>query len=368
MFGIDPSLYYPLHLYTILIFTLIVYHKLSSIQGYNVLKVQDGMRWMPLFLFVLIVFVGFRPLSYLFGDTLNYALIYEKAKNGDFINEGDWLFNMLIILFSKFTTVEWFFLTIMIGYVVPMYLACKRLQPKSANLLMLFCLGAFSFYTYGTNGIRNGMACSFFILALTYIICEKPKILTFCVLSFVAISIHKSVALPFLAALFASYYNKPKMMFYFWIVSIGVSLVAGGAVSSFMGAIGFDDRIQGYIGQQGILEEGAVFSHTGFRWDFLLYSSMPILLGWYVIMKRGIVNRSYYILLATYIYSNAFWVMVIRAPFSNRFAYLSWFLYPIVLAYPLLHLPVFKIHHSKKTAMILLAHFGFTFIMWLIGK
>ena len=73
---------------------------------------------------------------------------------------------------------------------------------------------------------------------------------------------------------------------------------------------------------------------------------MPIILAWYIIFKRRIkVDFNYILLLGVYIYSNAFWVMVIRASFSNRFAYLSWFIYPLVLAYPLLKFPIWK----KKT-------------------
>ena len=372
MFGIDPSLYYPLHQYIVLAFSVMGYFKLSSLRGSAVLKQDDGMEWMKLFLIILVFFVGLRPITPNFGDTINYATIYRNIQTfeaNNYAEESDWLFSLLMRTFAlSGIGVEWFFLVIMAGYVVPMYVACRRLLPERANLLTLFCLGAYSFYTYATNGIRNGMACSLVILALTYIDKGRRENVIFAALAFIAVGIHKSTVLPVAAILFALFYKKPKTMFYFWLASIVVSLVAGGAVTAFFEGLGFDDRIQGYIGRQGILEEGAVFSNAGFRWDFLLYSSMPILLGWYVIMKRGIVNRSYYILLATYIYSNAFWVMVIRAPFSNRFAYLSWFLYPIVLAYPLLHLPVFKIHHSKKTAMILLAHFGFTFVMWLMGK
>ena len=59
--------------------------------------------------------------------------------------------------------------------------------------------------------------------------------------------------------------------------------------------------------------------------------------------------------------------MLIRSSFSNRFAYLSWFMYPLVLAYPLLTLPIWK-EQGKKTGLILMAHMGFTYFMWFIGK
>jgi len=58
---------------------------------------------------------------------------------------------------------------------------------------------------------------------------------------------------------------------------------------------------------------------------------------------------------------------VIRAAFSNRFAYLSWFIYPLVIAYPLLRMNIWE-DQDRKTAQILLAYSGFTFFMHLIGK
>ena len=71
----------------------------------------------------------------------------------------------------------------------------------------------------------------------------------------------------------------------------------------------------------------------------------------------------YSYLLNSYILCNSFWVMMIRASYSNRFAYLSWFLYPVVLAYPLLKFPVFETNNKQKVALILLAHTAFTIIM-----
>ena len=212
---------------------------------------------------------------------------------------------------------------------IPIRYIYQENQGMHGATLMLFYIGAFSFYGYAVNGIRNGVACSFVILALAGV-CKGERTWPI-ILSFIAIGCHKSTALP-LAAMFFTYFVKnPKLMYATWFGAIALSLVFG-------------------------------------RWDFLLYSAMPILLGWYAVFKRKVYNHTYLILLGTYIYANAFWVMVIRGLFSNRFAYLSWFIYPIVLAYPLLNLPVFKKNHSKKTAWILLAHFGFTTIMWMLGK
>ena len=137
------------------------------------------------------------------------------------------------------------------------------------------------------------------------------------------------------------------------------------------------------------------FSHTGFRWDFLLYSAMPVWLIWYVqktiekkrsamgiektmeeeetgVYGAGILAdaqsmRVFHVISTVYLLTNAFWVMVIKASFSNRFAYLSWFIYPLVLAYGVIRLHIWE-DQDKKAGLILMAHMGFTMIMYFLGK
>ena len=229
--------------------------------------------------------------------------------------------------------------------------------------LMLFCIGAFSFYTYAVNGVRNGIACSFAIIALSCL-CKGEKIWS-AFFSIIAIGCHKSAALPVAAMLFTYFVRGPKCMFFSWLCAIAISIAVGDYVDNMLSLMNYDERLANNL--QDDIVDGVIMEHR-FRWDFLIYSSMPILLGWYTVFKRKLFNKTYLLILGTYMYSNAFWVLAIRAVFSNRIAYLSWFLYPIVLAYPLLNFPVFKKRHSYKTSLILLGHFVFTFFMWLIGK
>ena len=158
-------------------------------------------------------------------------------------------------------------------------------------------------------------------------------------------------------------------MFYVWVGAILISLSLGETIANLISLISYDERLAEIAlkGDDVADEWGESLKHQ-FRWDFLLYSAMPIVLAYYTIFKRKLFNDTYLLLLGTYIYANSFWVLVIRDLFSNRYAYLSWFIYPIVLAYPLLNLPVFEKNHSQKTAWILLGHFGFTTIMWMLGK
>ena len=259
---------------------------------------------------------------------------------------------------------------------------------------MLFGLSSFSFFTYGVNGIRNGLACSIVTLAIIWAAKNKNYVAAG-VVCFLALGIHKSTLLPMAALVAALFFiKKPKVALMFWLISIPVSLAAGGPISNFFMGLGFDDRAEQYMSDGGI-EAGTSVGKTGFRWDFLAYSAMPVWLIWYVekiIKKRreelgiektveeeetgvygaGILAdaqsmRVYNVLATIYLLTNAFWVMVIKANFSNRFAYLSWFLYPLVIAYPVIRLHIWE-DQDKKAALILLAHVGFTMIMFLLGK
>jgi hypothetical protein len=223
-------------------------------------------------------------------------------------------------------------------------------------------MGAFSFFTYSVNGMRNGMACSLIIAAMAFLTGSKKDKLVAFLLCFLAFNCHRSVALPILCMVVALYLKNIRCVMLFWLGSIALSLVAGGTIESFFTGLGFDDRMNGYSTNH---DADGMFSSTGFRSDFLLYSAMPIVFGYYVLVKKGISDRIYTFLLTTYILCNSFWIMVIRASFSNRFAYLSWFLYAIVIAYPCLKLPIWK-DQGRKASYILLAHLGFTLFMFFI--
>lgn len=314
------------------------------------------------------LYMGTRPLSSAFGDMRTYAEAYYKTIAPGACNitdySGDWLFTWLMKFCGNLQfDYHDFCLMVDLLYLGFTLLGCYRLSRNHSLIILLFVVSAFSFFSYGTNGVRNGLACSIVILALSFVSGNNRDRIIAAILCFAAYSIHHSVALPALA-MFVSYYfiRGPKWCIAFWFMSIIISIVAGDDMETFFSGLGFDDRLSGYISNAENEKLMTRFSHTGFRWDLLLYSFMPIWLGWYVVMRRKITDRKYIVLLNTYILSNAFWVMVIRASFSNRFAYLSWFMYGLVLAYPLIKINVFR-RQGVTTGLILMAQILFTIVM-----
>lgn len=319
---------------------------------------------------IMIIFLGLRPDSPFFVDSggyrqTYYALVHEyEFVPIDFHTE--WLWQNMVVLFKTIglNHHEYFFIVSFV-YLGGMFLASMLLLRNNLWMAMLLFFTAFSTYSFGVNGIRNGMACSVELAAVALIAIDKKYWFASLVLSFLAMGVHRSMMLPSAAVFVSKFVLKdPKIAIRFWLISIAISLVAGPVVTQFFAALGFDDRMSEYT--SGIEEQDAITGiSAGFRWDFLFYSIWPVLFTWYLTMFRMYKDKTFNVIANTYILCNAFWIMVIRATFSNRFAYLSWFLYPLVIAYPLFRMNVWK-DQDRKTAIIFFLYSLFTFFMFFI--
>lgn len=311
-----------------------------------------------LFCFVLL-YIGLRPINGVFVDMTTYARSFEELANGAEMSGKDIGFEMFVKLCSNLMSVDVFFLLCAFLYIVPMYLAAKKLFVHFWFYGFLILLCSFSFWNYGVNGIRNGMATSFMLLAFAYF--DKKSV--YVPLITLSICFHSSMSLLLVAFVITVFYNNTKAFLYLWLVCIPVSLVAGGYFSELFSNIGFDDRLSSYLSVENA--EVAEFGRTGFRWDFLVYSASAVAVGSYFIFVKAFSDKYYHRLFNIYLFSNAFWVLLIRASFSNRFAYLSWFMMGIVIIYPFLRKKFFKQQHVIVMNCIA-AYFMFTYLMSVI--
>ena len=128
--------------------------------------------WGVLFTILLILYMGLRPVSAYFGDTVNYAKGFYEAANSHrpfaWQWDGEWLFSNLMQWFAKYSDIHTFFLLCATVYVGSLWLAMQRIFKGYYYIPFLVLLGMFTFWSYGVNGIRHGMGASLFILAMTY--------------------------------------------------------------------------------------------------------------------------------------------------------------------------------------------------------
>ena len=306
-------------------------------------------------------------MSGVFGDmwlySYDYWRIVPEYTSIDFHKEWLWENMRAFCKLSGMTNNEYFLLIEFI-YIGSMFVCSFILMRKNLWIAMLFFLIAFSTFSFGTNGIRNGLSCSIMLVAISLLPSEGIKRFFSIIIMFMAVGIHRTAFLPSIAAIASLYIIKDtKWAIRFWIASIGLSLVAGSAVTQFFTSIGFDDRMSQYSIDAS--QSSDTFSHTGFRWDFLLYSAFPVVMIWYVTRYRKFTDKMFTIVANTYLLCNAFWILVIRSSFSNRFAYLSWFVYPVVIAFPVLRMNLWK-DQDRRTAIMLFLYSGFTFFMYFI--
>jgi hypothetical protein len=307
-----------------------------------------------LLLFVLL-YMGLRPIDGVFVDMVSYNWTFELVQSGNRQpNYNDPVFSAFLVLCTSLMDAQGFFFVCAVIYVIPAYMACRKYfaQYWFYAFVMLVC--TMSFWSYGVNGIRNGLATSIFLFALS----REIKLHQWMWMA-LAVGFHKSMVLPTVAYALTLSYNNPRYYRLFWLACIPVSLVAGGAVAGFFAGLGFDDDRIAYLTTEADSEQ---FSRTGFRWDFLIYSAIPIFAGWYYTAIKKFDDVRYLQILNIYTFSNAIWILVIRANFSNRFAYLSWFMMALVLIYPLLKQKILA-HQHIKIGLMILANAAFTYIM-----
>jgi hypothetical protein len=103
----------------------------------------------------------------------------------------------------------------------------------------------------------------------------------------------------------------------------------------------------------------------GFRIDFILYSAVPILLGRWLSFKNFTKSQQYQFILNVYTLVNSIWMLCMYAEFTNRIAYLSWFMYPIVLIYPFIN-EEYLSHKVGLMKIFVCGHLFFTLFMEII--
>lgn len=310
---------------------------------------------------IVILFIGLRPLSYVFIDMVNYNeyyvhLIYNETHfefDPDALNLiYDNFFSYLAI--NGYDISVFFFLMAALNFGC-LFFALKKFYPNDILYAFIIYLGAFSTFPYATNGLKAGVAASIFLLALAFY--KKPVYaILFC---FLALGFHHSMKIPIVAFLMAYYIKNPKFFFYFWGVCFLFSLFHLTGPVEFLAQFGDEGKVGEYLSAIDQAWEGK----SGFRLDFILYGFPPIAIGYWLIFKKRIYDRLFLILLGTYMISNSVWLLLMYVPFNNRFAYLSWLLLPVVCVYPFfkLKLPVPQYKYLNYVVGLYLAFFIFAY-------
>ena len=100
--------YYPVYIFVVMLLTVNKFYEIHSLQGYTVFYKRDN--YVPLILFSIffILVYGFRPISILFGDTVNYDVSYHIMQTYGVVEDelpaemnSDWLFYWSMFYFAQ---------------------------------------------------------------------------------------------------------------------------------------------------------------------------------------------------------------------------------------------------------------------------
>lgn len=354
------SLYSPLYHILIAILTVITVNKYPY--SFLRFKYRNTSYFGQAFLLAsfLILSIGLRPAhSGYFVDMYayrhRYFLNFSSRFWFDWDTENLIFDNLLAWMASERINIDFFFLLLAFIYFGCMLWACRRLYPRDTLLSFLMYLGAFSTYQFSVNGIKAGAAASLFLVALSYYNKNKIIVVLFLLLS---LGFHHSMIVPIVAYIIAYFYKNPKYYLYGWLLCL---LLAAAHITFFMNYFsGFtDEHGAGYL-QTGTQNKSLYVS--GFRPDFILYSAVPILTGYYIINKKKIYSKIFVFLWCVYTLTNCVFLLCTYGTFINRIAYLSWLMLPFVLLYPFIYFK-WSFHQHQYLMYVVFGHLGFTLFM-----
>jgi hypothetical protein len=311
----------------------------------------------------MILFIGFRPISHYFGDMPGYAYSMDDNRFADIpvTWDNNYIFYPMMTFLATIGASRQTPIIILAAInFISTFIAFNKIFPKNVFLAMLVFFGAFSTFGAATNGLKAGCAAALFLVALAY----REKRLISILFLILSLGFHHSMQLPIAAYLVCYFYKNTRVFLYFWGMCL---IIAIAHITSIMALFASytDETGSNYL----LTEAGSLYSefngHLGFRYDFVIYSVIPIVLGYYAIFKKKLVSNEYQFMLNVYILTNAIWMLCMYANYTNRIAYLSWLMYPVLILYPFMNME-WGINANKHLTYAVYGHLGFTLFMTLI--
>lgn len=313
-----------------------------------------------------ILFIGLRdPFGnwrYL-GDTSHYTDIFFNYMDDPVYGiKSDYGFYLLMLFSKEYLNIYIFYILCSVLYVGPIYLVCKKYFKEYALFAFILFVSSMSFWSFGINGVRNGLATSVFLLGIYFY--EKKWLMY--VLILISLSFHKSLVLSIVAFLLAMKFTNTLILIRIWLALVFISYAFGSQVETLVSnlllnsGIIEDKRVDTYFSD----EIDGAFMERSYRLDFIIYSGIAILLAYYYKYKKGFQDIFYDRIVNTYIIANTIWVFLIYAAYTNRIAYLSWFIMPFVMIYPLLKQKDLVRNQSLFLALLILGSLTFTLLIY----
>lgn len=362
---IPASFYYPIYLFIVSIITFFYLSPYYSASNNNVLiRSREGKTGpAALLTFILTLFIAIRPISGDFRDMAGYAMamVDGRFEGLPITWDCNYIFQpMMGFLSSIHASQRTPIVILAIINFGCTYWAMKRLFPKDVLLAMLVFFGAFSTFGAATNGLKAGCAAALFLVAISY----RKKVIISLLLLFLSMGFHHSMQLPIIAYIICTFYKNPKAYIIFWLICI---FLAASHITSYMTILANYTDAQGadYLLIQSDSLETGFEGKTGFRIDFVIYSAIPVAIGYWALLRKKLESAEYQFMYNLYLLVNGVWLLCMYAQFTNRIAYLSWLMYPVLIIYPFINMDWGK-KKNRILYYVVMGHLAFTLFMQII--
>ena len=183
--------YYIIFLFVILFFTYCNLVKfdtriLTNIKVMNILSI--------FFILFIILYIGMRPIDEKFVDMVVYNDVFNHIQQygeDPIFGRKDIVFSIYMSLCAVLMPSHIFFLFTAILYILPIYFVSKSLFCDKWFYSFFLFVVSLTFFNYGTNTIRSGLASSIFLL----IFGVRKWNIKFLII-FLSIGMHASMVLP----------------------------------------------------------------------------------------------------------------------------------------------------------------------------
>ncbi|HWX00136.1 EpsG family protein [Collimonas sp.] len=282
-------------------------------------------------------FIGTRAES-IGSDTATYNQFFDYVKfdtdldaNFSRIEIG---FYWLTKLISYFTDSKELYLSIIF---LIQFIGITSLLKKKSNIFkpyLFLALIWFSypfFYSITLNVLRQGLAFVFVIYAIDARL-QNKRIFPYILLLAGAL-FHYATLLYVIGFIVVDINIKTRQIFFIWLVTILISFL--GLMDKFIllvlkNLVGLDPYFSTYLNSS--IDDNYI---TGFRFDFLVFSAIPVFY-YHAIKKFNGGSEDIYLIFKLYLSMNIIYWCFTGFPFNDRFAIASWLLMPLLIDFALL--------------------------------
>lgn len=274
-------------------------------------------------------------------DTASYAYMFREgqATRSVFVT-GDIGWNAFVYLFSSLTSnVSIFFVFNAIVYTAAPFIGLKNKLGYNLCLLLALTLLSPNFVQFGINVMRQGFAASIFLFALKYYDTDK-KILMYTLMG-LSVAAHMSMIAPFVGLLIITMRGTIKKshalgLILIWTLLLLFTIAGLNNWADYFPFLG--GRLLDYsAGTSGV--EAKIFNVPV---NFWRYSALPVVLYLFFLIKGTKIDRFYTNIGSVYVLCSCVYILTFSFSYSLRFAYLSEFLMPLLIVYPIVTFRPFK--------------------------